>query len=36
MQRLAKDQELLKQEIEEARADLEKTAKAAQKALPRT
>ena len=35
MQRLAKDQELLQQEIEEARADLEKTAKAAQKALPR-
>jgi len=35
MQRLAKDQELLQQEIEEARADLEKTARAAQKALPK-
>jgi hypothetical protein len=35
MQRLAKDQELLQQEIEESRADLEKTARAAQKALPR-
>lgn len=35
MQRLAKDQELLQQEIDEARADLEKAAKAAQKSLPR-
>jgi hypothetical protein len=34
-QRLAKEQELLRQEVEEARADLQKTAQAAQKTLPK-
>jgi hypothetical protein len=34
-QRLAKDQELLRQEVEEARAELQKTAQAAQKSLPK-
>ncbi len=35
IQRLAKDQELLRQEVEEAKAELEKTAQAAQRALPK-
>jgi hypothetical protein len=35
IQRLAKDQELLRQEVEEAKTELEKSARAAQKALPK-
>jgi hypothetical protein len=35
IQRLAKDQELLQQEVEEAKAELEKTAQAARKKLPK-
>ncbi|HUE13944.1 MAG TPA: hypothetical protein VMR25_07265 [Planctomycetaceae bacterium] len=35
IQRLAKDQELLREEVEETKAELEKTAHAAQKTLPK-